>query len=103
MIALPFELGGLTARLGRSVAAALGLVLLPKCPLCIAAYLVGFGLSSSVATCAAPFIRPAAWVFVAATSAGVAHGAWRRRVQRLRAAPRELTLESTNPTRCCCD
>jgi hypothetical protein len=74
----------LALRAGRAVAAALGLVLMPKCPLCVAAYLIGFGLSSSAAALAAPLMRPAVWVLVAASGAGLVYGVWERRAQRRR-------------------
>jgi len=38
----------------------LGAALVPKCPLCLAAYLTSFGVSGTVAAWAAPWLRPAA-------------------------------------------
>jgi hypothetical protein len=53
-----------TRRVASPIGAALGLVFLPKCPLCIAAYLVSFGIGAGAAHAAAPFIRPAAWLLM---------------------------------------
>lgn len=43
-----------------SLAATLGLVLVPKCPLCVTAYLTGLGLSAGVTAWVAPLVRPGA-------------------------------------------
>lgn len=86
----PYETSDrLATRAGRTVAATLGLMLLPKCPLCVAAYLVGLGLSSGAAAFAAPLVRPLAWVFVVATGAGLAFGAWERHTRQRRARQRD--------------
>jgi hypothetical protein len=47
-----------------SIFATTGLLLLPKCPLCVAAYLVSLGLGLEAARDAAPFVRPVAWALV---------------------------------------
>jgi hypothetical protein len=52
---------------------------LPKCPLCVAAYLIAFGISASVAHAAAPFVQPLAFALVAATLVALTLGAWRLR------------------------
>lgn len=49
-----------------SLAASLGLVLLPKCPLCIAAYLMSLGVGTQAASAAAPLLRPLAGLVIAA-------------------------------------
>lgn len=87
---------GLATRAGRTLAATLGLILLPKCPLCVAAYLVGLGLSSGAAAFAAPLVRPLAWVFVVATCAGLAFGAWKRHAQRRRGQYQASALPPVN-------
>lgn len=96
----------LAPRAGRTLAATLGLLLLPKCPLCIAAYLVGLGLSSGAAAFAAPFVRPLALIFVIATCAGLAYGAWDRQTRQRRARERGQHQASALPSvndGCCCD
>jgi hypothetical protein len=74
-----------------SAAATLALLLLPKCPLCVAAYLVSLGVGVEAASSAAPFIRPLAWVLVLGAFAGLAAALWRSRKRAKAAAPR-----------CCC-
>lgn len=49
-----------------AIAAGIGLVLLPKCPLCIAAYLMSLGVGAEVASTAAPLLRPIAAIAIAA-------------------------------------
>ena len=49
-------------RVGSSLLAALVVALMPKCPLCIAAYLTGLGLSVGAAALVAPLLFPAAVV-----------------------------------------
>jgi len=68
-------------RAASSVCAGLGLVLLPKCPLCVAAYLIGLGVSAGAAHGAAPFIRPIAWLLALAASSALAAGLWRSRTR----------------------
>lgn len=43
----------------------LGVVLMPKCPLCVAAYLASIGASPGTAAALAPWARPAAWLLLA--------------------------------------
>jgi uncharacterized membrane protein YjjB (DUF3815 family) len=62
-----------------SIVAAIGFVLLPKCPLCIAAYLVSLGLGAEAASGAAPMIRPIVSVALAASLIALFATAWRRR------------------------
>jgi hypothetical protein len=62
---------GRSARCGRaggvasSVGTVLCAVLLPKCPLCVAAWLGAAGLGAGAATLVAPFVRPAALLLAA--------------------------------------
>ena len=49
------------ARTLRAVASSVLLLVLPKCPLCIAVYLSGAGVSAAVAHGAAPLVRPLAF------------------------------------------
>ena len=88
--------GPLLAKAGRALAATLGLVLLPKCPLCIAAYLVSFGLGTTAAAVAAPLVRPLGWLLAATACAALAYGWWRHARAR-RAETERATAE------CCCD
>jgi hypothetical protein len=53
--------------------------LLPKCPLCIAAYLAAFGLSASAAGAAALLVRPAAWSLAAMAVGAFVFAGWRAR------------------------
>jgi hypothetical protein len=55
-------------RLAPSLAAGLGLAVVPKCPLCIAAYLMSAGVGAEVATTAAPIVRVLAGVLLAAAA-----------------------------------
>jgi hypothetical protein len=88
--------GGLLVRAGRAIAATLGVVLLPKCPLCVAAYLVSFGLSASAAACLAPLIRPLALTLATLACLALGYGSWRSRTQR-------LTTTRRASASCCCD
>ena len=54
------------SRLVPSLAASVGLVLLPKCPLCIAAYLMSLGIGAHAASAAAPLLRPLAVIAIVA-------------------------------------
>lgn len=64
---------------------ALGVVLVPKCPLCVAAYLAGIGASAGTAAALAPWARPAAWLLLALSLGGWLFE-WSRR-RRLPTAP----------------
>jgi len=70
-------------RAASSAGAVLGLALLPKCPLCVAAYLIGLGASAGAAYSAAPFIRPAAWLLALALLTALAAGLWHRKRAKL--------------------
>lgn len=89
--------GRLVARAGRAIAAALGLVLLPKCPLCIAAYLVSFGVGTSAAALAAPLIRPLAMLLAGTALLALLVGVARSKAKR---PPRP---ERRSRAACCCD
>lgn len=75
-----------------SALATLGLLLLPKCPLCVAAYLVSLGAGAEAAHDAAPWVRPFAWLLVLGALCAFGFALWRAR----RASRRP-------PARCCCD
>ncbi|MES1184283.1 MAG: hypothetical protein ABUL60_10735 [Myxococcales bacterium] len=84
------------ARAGRAIAAALGLVLLPKCPLCIAAYLVSFGVGTGAAALAAPLIRPLAMLLAGTALLALLASAWRAKAKRAQPAERRSRAA------CCC-
>lgn len=94
--ALSFRREGLRRTSGAvsSVAALLSLVFLPKCPLCVAAYLAGLGLGTGAAAFAAPLVRPLALVLTVVAAAALLRGAWRHRGYAKRAPP-------CPPTSCC--
>jgi len=69
---------GLRARAGWALIAALALAVVPKCPLCLAAYLSVLGLGTGVAAALAVALRPAALV----VSLAVVIVLVRRRVRR---------------------
>jgi hypothetical protein len=71
-------------------------VLIPKCPLCIVAYLTAFGVSAAVASHLAPWVLPAVWGGLAlATVYGGLRLVRRRRAGALAGS------ESTIHTGCC--
>jgi len=71
------------AGLGWAVAPWIALAALPKCPLCIAAYLsaigIGAGVAAPLASVVLPAARGAAVVAVVASALWVAHAIWRTR------------------------
>ena len=71
---------GVARRAFTSVMAALGVALVPKCPLCVAAYLASVGVSVSAAAAVAPWLRPIvlALSLRALISLAVADGAYGR-------------------------
>lgn len=66
-------------RAASSAGATLGLLLLPKCPLCVAAYLASVGVGVQAAHSAAPFVRPLAWLLLLAALSALALGLRRAR------------------------
>ena len=66
-----------TGSVASSVGAVLGLIFLPKCPLCIAAYLASFGVGAGAAAFAAPLLRPLAVVLALMAFAALLRSAWR--------------------------
>lgn len=50
-----------------SLVALLGAALVPKCPLCVAAWLGALGLGSAMSAEVAPLVRPAVFVLAALT------------------------------------
>ncbi len=79
--------------LGRatSLATLLSLVFLPKCPLCIAAYLAGLGLGSAAVAFAAPLVRPLAVVLAVMAGAALLRSGWRSYRYGARAPARRAT------------
>lgn len=59
-------------RAASSLGAALILALTPKCPLCVAAYLVSLGVSARAARSAAPWVQPLAWLLMLSALAALA-------------------------------
>jgi hypothetical protein len=66
-------------RAATSLGGLIALALLPKCPLCIAAYLTAFGLSASIAALLAPLLRPAAALVLVAALLACLFVLWRHR------------------------
>jgi hypothetical protein len=85
------ELRPVWRRATSSVFATLGVLALPKCPLCVAAYLVSLGVGAEAAHSAAPFVRPLAWLLMLAALAALGFGLWRARKR-----PRAVAAS------CCC-
>jgi hypothetical protein len=68
--------------LATSVAAGIGVALLPKCPLCVAALLMSLGMGATGAAILGPIARPGLLALACgALLAGIAYE-WRRRRQR---------------------
>ena len=84
-----------TGSAASSLAALLSLVFLPKCPLCIGAYLAGLGLGTTAAAFAAPLVRPLAVVLAIVAGAALLRSGWR--YFRRKARPK-----ADRPTNCCC-
>ena len=78
-----------------SLAALLSLVFLPKCPLCIAAYLAGLGLGTGAAAFAAPLVRPLAVVLALMAGAALLRSGWRY-------YRRDARAPGSRSTNCCC-
>jgi hypothetical protein len=76
------RIGGVVSSFGTVLCA----VLLPKCPLCLAALLGAIGLGASGASLVAPLVRPAAMVLAAAGFLLLAWSASRSIAARLGAA-----------------
>ena len=76
----------LLGRAASSFGAGLVALLVPKCPLCVAAYLASVGLSAGASHGAAPFVRPVAFTVAGLALLALALGVWRTR--RRRAGPR---------------
>lgn len=76
------------------------LTLLPKCPLCIAAYLTAFGLSASIAALLAPLLRPAAALVLVAALLACLFVLWRHR-RAATTCETATTAPSGRPGTCC--
>ena len=70
------RLGGIASSLG----AVLGFLLLPKCPLCVAALLGAAGVGAGAASLMAPLLRPVAVLLAIVALARVAWSARRARL-----------------------
>jgi hypothetical protein len=68
---------GHARRAASTLGALLSLVLLPKCPLCIAAYLTSLGFGVSASAFAAPLVRPLAAALAATAFVALGYGLWR--------------------------
>jgi hypothetical protein len=79
------DVRALGARLTSGAVGGLGLLLLPKCPLCLAALLSAAGLGAGLASCVASLLRPIAVGLMGLALLGVALAA-RRSLSRSRAA-----------------
>ncbi|XXX73256.1 hypothetical protein WMF30_36965 [Sorangium sp. So ce134] len=88
------ELLGRAASASGAALVALLLLVLPKCPLCVAAYLVAFGVSAGAALAVAPYVRPLTFVLAALASFAVAVGV--SRLRQRRAAPRCCSVRSSS-------
>ena len=76
------ETADLARRIGGSavsVATIFGTLLIPKCPLCVAAALSTFGLGVAAADWLAPFVRVFGFALGALALLGVVYFEWRRR------------------------
>jgi hypothetical protein len=76
----------LLGRAAAAIATVIAAVLLPKCPVCIAAYLAALGLGAGAAHGAAPFVRPVVFAVASFAAVALVLGLWR--VRRGRAAER---------------
>lgn len=70
------------SEVGAALGAALLAVLVPKCPVCVAAWLMALGLGAGVSHGAAPFVRPAAFTLAGLGGLALALAVWRRRSRR---------------------
>jgi hypothetical protein len=76
-----------------SVAAGAAALLVPKCPLCVAAMLAALGVGTSAASALAPLVRPIAFLLLASVVVGVAVTTWRRRAEG-EAVPRDCACSA---------
>ena len=72
----------LLGRATSSFGAALLALLVPKCPLCIAAYLAALGLGATAAHSAALFVRPVVFTLAGVALLALVLGVWRSRHRR---------------------
>jgi hypothetical protein len=61
-----------------SVLGWIGVLLMPKCPLCVAVALSGFGLGAAWATGLSPYVRPGAWGVAGVALVATLYFEWRR-------------------------
>jgi len=83
-------------RAATSIGGLIALAVLPKCPLCVAAYLTALGLSASIAALLAPFLRLGALLVVVLALLAGLFALWRTRERQ--AAP-ACCPGSTHPAR----
>ncbi|MGC4086599.1 MAG: hypothetical protein QM756_16850 [Polyangiaceae bacterium] len=77
------ELVPIAGRSASALGTAVIALLVPKCPLCVAMYLTGFGLSATFSRGAAPFVRPVAFALVALAGVALTLAVWRARRRRV--------------------
>jgi hypothetical protein len=87
------------SRAASSLGALVSLVFVPKCPLCVAAYLMSLGAGAGAAAWAAPLIRPLALALGVTAFTALLVGAWRGRRRPGRARPPKRRLSAAG----CCD
>ncbi len=73
-------------RMATSLVGLLAVAVVPKCPVCITAWLVTLGLGAGAAQASAPFVRPAAWVVMSTAILALALGVWSN-IRRPRRSP----------------
>lgn len=82
------------ARASASIGAIVVAVLIPKCPLCIAAWLSAIGVGATLGLTLAPVVRPSVIALAVLALVVVARGEWRRRRRRLCASACEARREA---------
>jgi hypothetical protein len=80
------------ARAAASLGSLVLAVLLPKCPVCVAAWLSALGVGASLGATLAPVLRPLGFTLAALALAVFLAGEWRRR--RARRIARRATAGS---------
>jgi hypothetical protein len=81
-----------------TLALGVGLALVPKCPMCLAAYLSLFGLGMTAASLLSPWCAPLALALILAAALGLARSLRRRSpARRLQPAPKAPSTASRVP------
>lgn len=71
---------------GMSALAVIAAVLVPKCPLCVAAALSAMGLGAAVSSRLAPFVRPFGFALAGLGALVILYFEWRRRRHTVKCA-----------------